>query len=138
MANTAASEFVAYFDNLAATNDITVALGNTFTKGTNLFNNYEDDVDECLSVYTFGGAPGDQDQQRQYPAIQLRLKSTTRKKAISTMQSIINDLHYNGKVITSKPGIVFATQSSPILFDIREAGESIISISNYTVKMIRL
>lgn len=138
MANTVASSFVTYFANLTATNEIISALGTTFTIGSNLFNNFEDDVDECLSIYDFGGSPGDQDRQRQYPAVQIRMKSNTRAKAIKVMQSIINDLHYNGNVISTSSGIVFATQSSPILFDIREGGESIITISNYTIKMVKL
>jgi hypothetical protein len=54
------------------------------------------------------------------------------------MQAVINTLHNNGKVISSTTGVVFANQSAPLLLDIREGGESVIVVSNYTVKHMKL
>jgi hypothetical protein len=53
------------------------------------------------------------------------------------MQSIINTLHENDNVCSSSPGKVFANQSAPMIIGVREAGEFVISVANFSVKHIK-
>ena len=137
MTTTVADEFKDYFDSLTATADICVALGTVFDFDTNLFIGVEPESDECLSIYTYGGAPPNKDGSRQEPSVQVRFKTSTRRKVLSVMQSIINTLHENDNVCASSPGRVFANQSAPMIIGVREGGEFVVSIANFTVKHIK-
>ena len=137
MTTTIADEFHDYFASLPATSNICVALGHRFVEASNLFIGIETEKDECLSIYMYGGSPPDKDGYRQYPDVQLRLKSNSRQTAFSTMQSIINTLHQNSNVCSTNSGKVFANQSAPFIFGVREGGEFTISIANFSVKHIK-
>lgn len=137
MATTIANEFHDYFTSLPATSNICVALGGTFTTASNLYIGDEPEVDECLSIFMSGGGPPDIDGYRQEPEVQLRLKSNSRRTALSTMQSIINTLHHNTRVCSTSRGKVFANQSAPFIFGVREGGEFVISIANFSVKHMK-
>jgi len=136
MADTVASPMAAYLDGLTATNTICVALGTTLVRGANLFIGVEPVATECVVIIPYGGAPPFNDGNRQEAAVQILLKTTSRKKALNVQQSIINFLHNNTKAMDS--GKIFANQSTPILFGAREGGESIISVSNYTIKHVKI
>ena len=135
MADTIASSFKTYFESLSATNDIVDSFGDTFTFGTNLFIDIEDETNECLSILSYGGEPPNIDGQRQNPAIQIRVKSENRKTTLETSQAVINELHGNKSLCR---GRISAVQSNPIVFGVREGGNSTITVSNFNIKHVKL
>jgi len=137
--STIPNEFSKYFNNLTATHPICDALGTTLNEGSNLFI-YTEPVEAtmCVTIIPYGGAPPEPDNYKYETGVQVRLKANSRKRAIETMQAIIHDLHGNGSVCASTNGKVMANQSSPIIFEIQEGGERIITIANFRVKHIKL
>jgi len=139
MSRVISNEFYKFFDGLTATNAVCVSLGTTFTKGTNLFVDYESPAaTQMLSVISFGGGPPDADTYKYTSGVQVRVKANSRQKSLEMNQAAINTLHMNQKVCASTNGIVLADQSSPIILEVVNAGQYYITVSNYTVKYIKL
>ena len=135
MANTVASVFIDYLAGLPATSNICSELGTTLTFSSNLFAWVEPDATSCIVVIPYGGGPPSKEGDRQNPRVQIVTKNPSMHKATKVTQELINTLHGNDKVCKGK---VFAIQSSPIVFDVREGGESKLAISNYEVKHVKL
>lgn len=134
MTDILASALVTHLDSLTATNAICVSLGTTLTAGTNLYLGEETTASNCIIVTPYGGAPPNLDNYRQESALQIMVKSTTRKRSLETCQAVINYLHTNDKIA----GKFFADQSSPILLGAREGGKSIISVANFIIRHVKL
>lgn len=121
--------------NYTATQSICAELGTTLTFGTNMFINLEPEMDDdSLTIISYGGGSPNNDTHRQNPAIQLRLKTNSNRRAETTQQALINTLHMHklgGK------GLMQAVQSAPIILGRPESGEKIVSVSNYNVKYIK-
>ena len=138
MATTIAEEFRRYLDGLTATSNICAAAGTTWTEGTNLFVGFEAQATHCLVITPYGGGPPTPEGDRQEARVQILYKSPKRKKALNVQQSIINTLHGNTNVCASSHGRVYAIQSTPVMFGVREGGESVVSISNYRIKHTKI
>ena len=138
MATVVTEEFRRYFGNLTATSGICTAAGTTWTEGTNLFVGFEAQATHCLVIHPYGGGPPTPEGDRQEARIQIMYKSPTRRKVLNVQQSIINTLHNNTNICASSNGRVSAIQSTPIVLGVREGGESVISVSNYTVKHTKI
>lgn len=141
MSDTIVEELENYFNGLPATNIICSTLGTTFSSGNNLFIGIEPATKTSLSIHSYGGREPNEDNYRQEPSVQIRLKTTTSQKAHAVMQRIINTLHMNDTALYNggnTKGLVKANQSAPILLEIRDGGESFITVSNYTIKHIKI
>jgi hypothetical protein len=139
MARLISNEFYKYFDGLAATNAICVALGTTFTKGTNLFVDVEPaNATQMVTSISYGGGPPDTDKYKYLAGVQVRVKANSIQKSLETNQAIINTLHMNHNICASTNGVVYADQSAPFLLEIVNSGQYYVSISNYTVRYIKL
>jgi len=134
MATTIADEMKDYFANLTATNAICVDFGATFLFGTNLSIGAELNSSVCLTVVPSGGRPPD-NRDKYHSSVMIHFKTQTRQKALSVMQSIINELHMNNKCVT--PGKVFAVQSTPILMGVRDGGQEVIAVANFDIKHVK-
>jgi len=137
MANTICNTVASYLTDLTATNAICSALGATLSFGTNLFIGIEP-ADKDVSVVTiipYGGSPPNVDNQRQNPSVQVRVNSITRQGALTIQQSLINELHMNK---LSGEGLMMSNDSAPLLIGSFEGGQKTISVSNYTVKHIKI
>lgn len=122
-------------ESLEASHLVCVAFGDTFT-ATNLFLGFEQDVDiDTVTLIPYGGYAPDTDGHRQNPTVQVRLRTTSRYKALEAQQALINYLHMNQ---LNGKGAMYANQSNPILLGAQDGGEWIISTSNYTLKHVKL
>jgi len=131
---TIVKEIYKYLDNLTATNPICVSLGTTLSGGSNLFMMLEPaDATQCITIIPYGGGRPNTDKNRFESSVQIRLKTSSRQKALETMQSVIENLHMNDNVCASMNGLMMANQSLPIIFDVLEGGKYIISISNFSI-----
>ena len=125
-----------YFVGLASDHAICSAFGTTFTFGTNLFIGIEPNVSvSCITIQPYAGPPPTPEGDRQESAMQIRLKTNNRQKAITVQQAIINSLHGNQ---LSGNGYITANNSSPTIIGILEGGEWIISVSNYLIKHVKI
>ena len=139
MARVITNEFQKFIDGLTATSAVYSALGTTLTFGTNLFEHIEPAVaTQTITVIGFPGGPPDKDKQKYESAVQVRVKGASVQKSMETSQAIINTLHENTNVCASCNGKVTADQSAPVLLEVLEGGKWIVSVSNYTVKHIKL
>lgn len=139
MANVIINEFRKYFDRLTATNPICVALGDTFTSGSNLFVIIEPSTaTKCLTITPYSGSSPRADRLKYESSVQIRLKIRDRQKGIRTMQEIINTIHCNTNVCASANSKCFAVQSSPIVLEMYEGGQYLAYISNFIIKHTKL
>lgn len=134
MSDIIASSLKTYLLTLTATNTVCTELGTHFTFGTNLFIGIEPETTNCVTIIPYPGGPPTSDGSRQESAIQMRVKADSIRKSLRTSQSIINLLHNNDKM----SGKCTAVQSSPIILGVQEGGESVITVSNFVIKHIRL
>ena len=136
MTDTIFNKISDYLVCLNATQDICSELGTTFTSGTNVFIGFEPDTDnDSLTLIPYGGGSPNPDNNRQSPSVQIRLKTSSRQKALKVQQAIINKLHMNE---LSGSGKMFAIQSAPILMPDTEAGEWMVSVSNFDIKHVKI
>jgi hypothetical protein len=135
MNTTICDKLASYFTSLAATNTICSSFGAAFTFGTNLFIGADNaEASQCLVIIPYGGSmPSDQDKQN--PSVQIAVKSKSRRTAMSTCQALINILHRNDS--TASKTFILANNSCPIMFGTTEGGESVIAVSNYTIKHVK-
>ena len=125
-----------YIESLVAGNEIVDAAGTTFTFGTNLFIGIEPDTSiDTITVTPYGGSAPAVDNQRQNTTIRIRFKTSNKRKALIVTQAIINDLHRNE---LDGNGLMTANQSSPIIEEILEDGEWIVSISSFNIKHVKV
>lgn len=134
MATTIADEIKDYFASLTATNAICVDFGATFLWGTNLSIGAELNSSVCLTIVPSGGSPPT-DKDKHNSSVLIHFKTQTRQKALSVVQSVINELHMNNSCIA--PGKIYATQSTPILLGTRGEGKEVIAIANFNVKHVK-
>ena len=140
MSNFVANEVLKYLDGLPATSAICVSLGTTLTSGTNLFSLIEPSNEvatRCLTIIPYGGTPPSPEGYRQESNVQLRFKTPYPEDGLRFVQQVIDTFHTNTHVCASKPGKVYAVQSSPILID-RLEGEFYIFVSNFRIKHVKL
>jgi hypothetical protein len=136
MAITVTSKIKDYLVGLPATNLICSTLGTTLTSGSNLFINYEPEASSCITILTYGGASPRGDKYKYEANFQMRVKNSSREKAESVSQAIINDLSYNTSAVTK--GLITANNSIPILLAVREGGEQSVFVSNFTIKYVKI
>jgi len=135
MADSVASSLKTYLGALVASHTICDELGAALTFGTNLFIGIEPETTNCVTIIPYGGAPPSFDGSRQEAALQVRVKADTVKKALDVSQSIINTLHNNSSICT---GRFSAVQSIPIILGVQEAGDNVITVSNYIVRYVKI
>lgn len=134
MTDTIFNKISDYLISLNATHNICSELGTAFTTN-NLFIGYEPNTkNDSLTLIPYGGGPPGMDE-KQNPSVQIRLKVSTRQKALKVQQAIINDLHCNE---LSGNGKMFAVQSAPILMPDMEGGEWKVSVSNFNIKHVKI
>jgi len=134
MANTIANLVASNLMNLTATNPICSALETTFS-ASNLFIDFEPDSSlSTISLCPYGGSPPNKDRHRQNPSIQIRMKTDSRKKGLSTQQEFIDYFTYRA---INNTAILTPVQSAPISFKTKESGRWIIYVTNYNVKYIK-
>ena len=138
MAVTVIEDLKTYLAGLPATNLICSELGTTMSASSNLFMFVETQATLCISLHYYGGASPDKDRYKQEAAVQIRVKAPTIQKSIKVSQQFINNLHEKKNVFTNTNGKITANQSVPIPLDFREGGESYVTVSNYTIKYVKL
>lgn len=133
------NEFKRYLGNLTATSTVATALGTTLTFGSNLFIDVEPAIaTQLVTVISLPGAPPSLEGERQESNVQIRVKAKTVQKSVETTQALINKLHNNTNVCASSAGKVYAEQSSPFIIGHQEGGNYTITVSNYTIKHVKL
>lgn len=136
MADTICNTVASYLGALTATNPVNVALGTTMEFSRNLFIGIEPATTvDTITITPYGGGAPNVDGQRQNPSIQIRSKTSTRQKALSVQQSLINLLSKND---LSGNGFIRCNQSAPILGGLTEGGQWMIAFSNYDIKHIKI
>jgi len=135
MAQLVASSLKTFLDGLDSTHEICTEFGSALTFGTNLFIGIEPETSECITVIPYGGSTPERQGSRQESALQVRVKASTIQKSLQTSQSMINTLQNNASVCT---GYITAVQSTPIIIGDTESGEYFITVSNYTIKHVRI
>jgi len=136
MANSIINTVASYLSSLAATNEICVAFGSTFTEGSNLFMYSEPyDTDDMITLIPYGGSPPDRDGQKYSSNMQIRAKCSSRKTVMTTQQSMINKLHMNQ---LGGLGQMMSNNSVPISLEDTEAGEMKIAVTSYRIKYIKI
>lgn len=132
-------EFKKYLTNLTSTSTIATSFGATFTVGSNLFIGEENEKHvDMLTIYPTGGGSPAEDGQKYESTVQIRLKMTSNARGLRTGQALINALHYNDNVCASKPGRVFAMNSTPHSLGKIEGGKFSIFTVNFNIKHIKL
>jgi len=136
--NTIINEVGKYLSNLTATNPICSSLGVTLTFGSNLHLWLEPpEATQLVTVIPYGGSPSTTvDKQNSY--LQIRVKAKTNKRCGETTQAIINTFDRNGNICASTNGVVLANQSAPIFLPAQAGGKWPISVSNYTIKHVKI
>jgi len=135
---TIVNELVKYFDSLASSSTIVTAFGVSLTDGDNLFMIREpSEATQCITIIPYPGGPP-VDNSKYESSVQIRVKAKNYKRSLETSQAIINALNRNDNVCASTSGIIFAEQSTPIFLFPEEGGEFPISVSNYTIKYIKI
>jgi len=134
---TLSHKFKDYLAALTSTSLLYTNLGTTLIFGTNLFITFEKDYNatQVLTIIPYGGSPPSDEGDRQEGNIQIRLKTPSRSRLISTLQGLINTLHNNTAITT---GRVVSNQSNPIVLGAIEGGEEVIGTINFTVKHIKI
>jgi len=136
MSNTIGNTVASYLTSLAATNEICSALGTTFTFGTNLFLHSEPTNDtDMVTIIPYGGYSPETDKIRQNPAIQLRMKSTSKNTLMSTQQAMINKLHLNQ---LGGNALMISNTSTPMIIGVLEGGEYTIAVTNFRLKHVKV
>lgn len=135
MTTTICNTVASYLTTLTATSNLYSDFGAVLTFGTNLFLYLEPDTpSSCITLIPYQSPGPDQSGYKYESYIQIRVKSTTRQKVINTGQCLINILH-NKEGSSYK---IYALNSTPYIFDIRDGGAEIVSVSNYKIKHIRV
>ena len=133
--STILNTIASYLETLTATNVICSELGTELSANVNLFIGTEKDTNsDSITLVPYHGAPPKSDRQRFESAVQIQLKSN-RKKAIGVQQKIIETLHFND---LNGGGRMFSVNSAPLLLGEIEGGEWIRSVSNFTIKHIKV
>jgi len=119
---------------IAANSTIVTAFGTTITAGTNLFVTFEPNTpNSCITLYPYGGEPPDTTPKtRRVSNIQVRVRAASFQVSYNTCQAIINQLHFNGNVLTGADGMVYALQSQPI-FLTRDTENRDICVCNFRI-----
>lgn len=129
------NDIATYMEDLTATHPICSAMGGTFANGVNLFVAYEPKKDvDTLTIIPYSGARPNRDKQRQTAAIQLRLKTHSRYKALNVQQACIDNLDSN---YLNGNGFMRANESAPLIIGSIDNDRWTISVSNYTVKYLK-
>lgn len=132
-------EFKKYFSGLTATSTIVSAFGTTFTVGSNLYVDEENEKHvNMLTIYSTGGGPVNKDNVRDESTVQIKIKSMSNSIGLRTMQAVINALNQNDNVCASAPGRVYAIQSNPISLGRLEGGKFSFYTANFMIKHVKL
>lgn len=105
--------------------------------GTNMFISFEpDSPDNCITVYPYGGAPPNWQSKQYLSSVQVRVRMSEFDKCYDTAQSIIDQMHANGDVLTNSNGVPFAIQSQPIYLT-RDDELRSICVCNFDIKHVK-
>jgi len=135
MSDLVASSLKTYLDNLTATNTICAELGAVLTFGSNLFIGIEPETTNCITIIPYGGGPPTYDGSRQESNLQVRVKTSAVKSSFEVSQSLINTLHNNTSICA---GRFSAIQSTPTMLSVQEAGDNFITISNFSIRHVKI
>ena len=135
MSDLVASSLKTYLGSLTATNIICDELGAVLAFGTNLFIGIEPETSNCITIIPYGGGPPTHDGSRQESNLQVRVKARTAIVSFRVSQSFINTLHNNTSICT---GRFSAIQSTPNMLSIQEAGDNFITVTNYSIKHVKI
>lgn len=128
-----------YLTTLTATNAICDSLGTTLKFGTNLFVGYDPDSRvDTISLIPYGGRSPNPDKYRQESSFQINVKvkgSNKRRKAQTTVQAFINELHMRE---ISTYGKVFSAHSSVGPLIEFEGTEWVVGLCNFNTKHIKI
>jgi len=143
MTKTIANNIASYLETLDIFEDFaaTLVAASSNSSAINLFIGIEPPrPKDCVSIITYGGKAPLVDGYRQESFVQVRVRSDTRSRAISTCQFFINNLHglkleNVGRLncINSAPLIL-----QPITIEGREGGELSVTVSNYEIKHVKV
>ena len=126
-----------YMESLTATNTICNEFGETFNFGTNLFIGFEPEKDtDTVTLIPYSGTQPNIDSKRQEAAIQIRLKTSSRYKALAVQQACIDTLDMN--TLNSKC-FMRANNSAPLLLSYGNSNTDRwkVSVSNYMIKYVK-
>lgn len=135
MTTTICNTVASFLSSLTATSTLYTDFGATLTFGGNLFLYLEPDTpSSCITIIPYAGPGPDSSGYKYESYFQIRVKSTTRQKVMNTGQGLINSLH-NKEGSSYK---IYAQNSIPYIFDVRDNGAEVVSVANYRVKHIRV
>ena len=135
MADTVYDKIYDYLASLPMSNQICSELGTTLAH-SNLFIGYEPNTDsDSVTIIPYAGASPEPDGWRQNPSVQIRLKTSSREKALRVQQAVINDFHMRS--IDNKIKL-FANNSAPTIMPDISGGEWKVTVSNYRIKNIKI
>jgi len=101
------------------------------TFGTDIFIGHEPEAPaNVVTIYPTGGRPPSSDRDKEYPAIQVRVKNTGYLAGYTKAETIYSLLHMNTDYLSTIRGRCFATQSSPSMIGRGGNGEFIF-VQNY-------
>ena len=135
MSDLVASSLKTYLGDLTATNTICDELGAALTFGTNLFIGIEPETTNCITIIPYPGGPPTHDGSRHESSLQMRVKANTSIKSFRVSQSLINTLHNNTSICA---GRFSALQSTPVMLNVQEAGDNFITVSNFSIKHVKI
>lgn len=121
---------------IASDTTISSAFGTTITSGANLYISYEPtSPDSCLTIYPYGGTrPALGSKYKYNSSVQVRSRSNSFATAYNTAQAIIDQMHYNGDIVTH--GVVLSLQSQP-QFLLRDDSRRSILVSNFQILHVK-
>lgn len=137
MTNTIANNIASYLETLNMYDDFNA----TLAFSTNLFIGIEPpSPKDCVSIIPYGGNPPLVDGSRQESFVQIRVRSVTRSRALSTCQFLINNL--DGLELVNV-GRIKCNNSAPlplqpITIEGREGGELNVTVANYSIKHVKV
>ncbi len=125
-------------DFIASDASIEAAFGASISVGTNLFISFmPDSPDNVIVVTPYGGSSPELNSKYKHNShVQVSSRASTFSVAYNTCQEIINQIHYNGNVLSNSRGMLYAIQSSPIFLQ-REEDRRVIVVCNFEAKFIR-
>jgi len=126
-------------DFIASDASIEAAFGASIQTGVNLYVGFVPvSPANVITLFIMGGSPPEPGNKYKHNShIQIRLRSTDFLTSYNTGQALIDQMHYNGNVLTNSNGILYAMQSSPIFVSRSDEDRRVIMTCNFEVSHVR-